>query len=644
MQMRAPAVPLITVDPYFSVWSMADKLTDNTTKHWTGSPNTMIGTATIDGKEYVFMGNAKKCELPALSQTSVDIDTFSTTYVFSEAGVELTIKFTTPCLPDDLMLLSRPVTYLKASAKSTDSKKHDIKLNIKVSEEICLDKKGQFDVTVETVDIAQDIKTVKMGSIDQPILSRAGDDIRIDWGYFYLSVKGNESSVGNIKKASDDDMNFVFANTTLDTDANCESLFTFAYDDIYAIEYFHESLEAYWKKDGATIEQVILAAFNEYNELLVRCNAFGDKLFCDATRAGGEKYAELLELAYRQVIAAHKLVLDTEGEVLYISKECFSNGCAATVDVSYPSIPMFLYYCPELVKGMARPIFKYADTDHWTFKEFAPHDVGTYPHLNGQAYACGGTKYEEQMPVEECGNMILMLASVAAVEKDASFAEKYIDTLKVWADYLVEHGANPENQLCTDDFAGHLAHNCNLALKAIMAIAGFSIIENLRGNKQAADSYLEKAKAMADEWVKTASNGDGSFRLAFDKPGTFSMKYNVVWDKIFGTNIFPKSAINSEFASYRKHINKYGMPLDNRESYTKSDWLVWTATLAEDRADFEEFVAPLWDAYNCTPTRVPMTDWYFTVTSAQRGFQHRTVQGGLFIKLLDDKGLCKFYS
>ena len=115
-------------------------------------------------------------------------------------------------------------------------------------------------------------------------------------------------------------------------------------------------------------------------------------------------------MAYRQVVAAHKLAVDENGEILWVSKECFSNGCAATVDVSYPSIPLFLLYNPELVKGMMRPIFRYAASDAWPF-DFAPHDAGQFPLLNGQVYA-NGTDPKDQMPVEECGNMLVMMAAV----------------------------------------------------------------------------------------------------------------------------------------------------------------------------------------------------------------------------------------
>lgn len=140
-----------------------------------------------------------------------------------------------------------------------------------------------------------------------------------------------------------------------------------------------------------------------------------------------------------------------------------------------------------------------------------------------------------------------------------------------------------------------------------------------------------------------SDNGDGSFRLAFNQPGTFSMKYNMVWDKVLGLNLFPRYVMCSEFGSYRRRMQKYGLPLDSRKDYTKSDWLLWVGTMAPSREEFEEFLEPLWAAYHASPSRVPMTDWYSTVTSLQIGFQHRTVQGGLFMKLLDDAGVCRFF-
>ena len=669
MKLRAPSYPLIAIDPYFSVWSSSDTLNESDTVHWTGSPNVISAIATIDGKEYRVMSAYGASDIPAMTQTGVDMTAFSTVYTFEENGVRLTLTFTSPILPNDLYMLSRPVSYLQVKKEITDRHKHTVSFKLAVSEQICMNKAGDDEVETEQLTLGK-LSSVKMGTKSQPILKKFGDDLRIDWGYFYLSGVGETF----VRK---DEMTFVGIETEL---TGTPSLFTFAYDDIESIEYFGAHLKSYWNKDGALITDEIVKAHSDYKSVMRRCRDMENEMFIDAVRAGGEKYAELLELAFRQTIAAHKLALDENGEVLFISKECFSNGCAATVDVSYPSIPLFLIYNPELVKGMMRPIYKYAATDAWTKEykfDFAPHDAGRYPVLNGQLYGYDiekdFMKYEKQMPVEECGNMLVMEAAVAVATKDTSFANEHMDVLEQWVKYLIDNGRDPENQLCTDDFAGHLAHNCNLSLKAIMGIAGLGMIYGMNGNKRDERKYMKLARDMALDWARRASNGDGSYRLAFDKPGTFSMKYNIVWDKLFGTEIMPKEIIASEVASYKKRMHPYGLPLDNRQPYTKSDWTVWTATLAEDRADFEAIVEPMWDAFNYTPSRVPMTDWYWTLTSLHKdynssngvrcltddhknyesfipdpenvrvlkSFRNRTVQGGLYIKLLEYKGTMK---
>ncbi|MCI8388402.1 MAG: DUF4965 domain-containing protein [Clostridiales bacterium] len=629
MILRAPAVPLITVDPYFSVWSNTDKLNDGDTVHWTGKPNTICGVVEVDGKDYCFMG---KCGADKLTQTAVDITALTTTYTFEGAGISLNACFFTPLFPDNLDIMSRPVSYLELSAKSIDGEAHSLKAKIYASEELCLDTKGQFEVTTETKSF-DGINAVKIGSVDQPVLAKDGDDIRIDWGYFYLAAK--DAKVG-AEKCEETGMTFV----SLEKEFTDSALITFAYDDIYSIEYFGDKLKSVWNRDGKTIETAITEAFSDYDELLAKAAAFDDKLVLDSLRAGGEKYSELLQLAFRQVIAAHKAVLDTDGKLLFISKECFSNGCAATVDVSYPSIPMFLIYNPELVLAMMRPIFKYAKSDAWEY-DFAPHDVGKYPLLNGQVY--GGNELKYQMPVEECGNMLIMTATYSIASGDFSCAEEHFDILKAWTKYLIDNGADPANQRCTDDFAGHFAHNCNLSLKAISGIAGMGIICEKLGKHEEAGAYFDSARKLSINWLLRAQNGDGSYRLVFDCKGTYSMKYNIVWDKLFGTKLIPAEVFDGEAWANRRHFNKYGMPLDNRKAYTKSDWLVWTATLCNSKADFESYIEPLWEAYNTMPSRVPMTDWYDTITSVQTGFQNRTVQGGLFIKLLEYYKTVKVY-
>ena len=631
MKLRPPSVPLITIDPYFSIWAPDERLNARETVHWTGASNDIVGIIHVDGKAYSFLGYDR--DITKMKQIEMDVDALSTRYTFECEQIKLYVRFTTPLLPDDLDILTRPISYMSVSYEKKIESVREVRVSVQAGDTLCINAHRAEDVVTEEVK-ADGFYGFKIGSVAQKILSRSGDNLRIEWGYFYLCTNG-EGEISEYKKDGWIKQTRLFTNIN----EREERLFLFAYDDIASINYFGKHLKSYWNKDGKTIECAIGEAIADFPALKERCDAFSDKLAADAYMAGGAKYADILSLAYRQVIAAHKLVVDDDGEILFISKECFSNGCAATVDVSYPSTPMFLLYNTELVKGMMRPIYKFAASDAWKY-DFAPHDAGQYPLVTGQVYgldrATGELKFDMQMPVEECGNMIIMEANVALAEGNADFAASHIDTLKAWCEYLIKYGNDPENQLCTDDFAGHLAHNCNLSLKAIMGIMGMSIIMDMLGNKTDAENYKKTAKEMADSWCERAINSDGlSYRLAFDKDGSFSMKYNMVWDKIWGTGLFDKSVYERETASNISHINEYGMPLDSRAEYTKSDWLVWTATLAKNARDFKKFITPLWRFYNDTHDRNPMTDWYDTVTAVQVGMIHRSVQGGLFIKLLD---------
>ncbi len=629
MKLRQPATPLITVDPYFSVWSFTDKLNDSATVHWTGSANTINGFITVDGEKFRFMGEGNESKI---SQTFCDMSALVTDYVFESDKIVLCLSFYTPLFPEDLYRISRPVSYMTAKYMSADGKKHEVTLDIDVSEEICLDKKGDCDVTTETGKTPEGLPFAKMGSAEQKMLTRDGDDLRIEWGYFYLA--GTKDSSASVRAY--DEMTFVGIDVPMTEDN--EATVLFAYDDIKCLEYFGEKIDAYWKTKCGCILKAVDEAADEQAEILDKCREKSEALYDDAERAGGEKYADLLTLAFRQMICAHKLAVDNEGNVLFISKECFSNGCAATVDVTYPSAPFMLLYNTELLKGTLRPIFRFAGMEKWKY-DFAPHDAGTYPLVNGQRY---GWKQEDdpveylkrQMPVEESGNMLVLMACISMLDGSTEFCDDKMDVLAGWVKYLEQYGTDPEDQLCTDDFAGHLAHNCNLSLKAIMGIAGYSKILSMQGNPDA-DKYMAEAKEMALSWTRRAANEDGSFRLAFDKPDSYSMKYNAVWDKLWGTKIFDPCVMYSELCSNKKHFNAYGMPLDNRRTYTKSDWIVWTAAMAPSKEEFEAYIAPLWDAYNVSPSHVPMTDWYDTVTSEVVGFRHRTVVGGLFIKLLE---------
>ncbi len=654
---RPPAVPLITHNPYFSIWSETDELTGSETRHWTGARQPLTGIARIDGHAYRFMGEAR--DVPAMRQTSLVVTPTHTRYHFEAAGVDLELSFFTPTILSDLDILSRPVTYVSFTAKSTGGT-HDVSVLLDVNPLVAVNSAGEAVTFSRNATETQTVLSV--GSRDQRILNRSGDNVRIDWGYFHLSVPKDETSTSAIAQdgiasfastghlPAADDMEQ--PQTTGRDDAHLDAELTLgtvsatpvtrhllvSYTESYAIQYLQRNLRPYWQRNGQSVSSMLDAAEREMPALETRGNELDTTLTADLVRTAGQNYANLCILAYRQAWAAHGFVADVDGKPLVFGKENFSNGSIGTVDVLYPAAPLFLFFNPVLLEAELRPLMEYtALPNRWKFP-FAPHDLGTYPLANGQTYGGGEQTEEDQMPVEESGNMLLMIDAVARAEGNAAFAQQYWPKLTQWAQFLKDHGLDPEKQLTTDDFAGHVTHNANLALKAIDALEAYSDLARLLHKDAEAREYSKTAHAYALKWMELDREGD-HYKLAYDSANTWSQKYNLVWDQLLGYNLFPKSVRESEIAFYKTKLNKYGLPLDSRADYTKLDWSIWTATLASNPEDFNAIMDPIALWINEGPTRVPLTDWYDTKNGKQIGFQARSVVGGVFIKALADAKL-----
>jgi hypothetical protein len=665
---RPPAVPLVACDPYFSVWSCADRLTGDTTRHWTGTKQSLTSMIWFNGTTYRLMGDEPK-SVPPLPQVSLQILPTRTIYDFENASVHVRLTFMTPSLPDDLDVLSRPLTYVTWEVRSHQpigGQPPSASIYFSASSELTVNEPGQKVVwsRPQIISPVRHVLALKVGSEEQPVLQKKGDNLRIDWGYLYTAAplkEGTTAANGSFttcskayvehgklpphddqrqRRAVRDELpvsTFVFDLGQVADPKTVHLLL--AYDDEYSLIYFGRKMRPYWRRNGAQAADLLQQAEKDYEPLKRRCETFDNELMADLTKVGGLQYAQIAALAYRQCLAANKLVADANGQPLLFPKENFSNGCIATVDVIYPMDPLFLLVSPTLAKASLVPVLNYAASPRWKFA-FAPHDLGTYPIANGQVYG-GGEKTEvDQMPVEESGNMILLLAAIAQIDGNADFVKPYWPQVQKWAEYLEAKGFDPENQLCTDDFAGHLAHNVNLSAKAIEALGAYAKLCGLRGDKENEDKYRKLALEMAEKWIKSADDGD-HFRLAFDREKTWSQKYNLVWDRILDLNLFPPEVIRKEMAFYLKNQNRYGLPLDNRKAYTKLDWILWTATMAESRKDFEALVSPIFQFLNETTDRVPMTDWYWTDKPRKEGFQARSVVGGVFMKMLANKEMWK---
>ncbi len=571
---RPPAVPLVVSNPYLSIWSCADRLTDVNTQHWTRREHPLVSLIRIDGKAFRLMGAEPK-GLPAMKQVGVKVLPTRSVYEFDDGHVGVTLTFLTPALPGNLEVLARPLTYLTWEVHSVDGGSHAVSIYDSTSALLAVNTPDQ-EVTWTRVPM-RGLTVLQVGTVDQTLLQPAGDEIRIDWGYAYAAAPSAQAKA-TIAASSELLEQFMRHGTLPDNDdtqmpraANDRQpclAFVFdlgrvavepvsrhlmiAYDEIYSIKFLGQKLRPYWRRNGATVVDLLQSAEGDYGDLVKSCLVNETIMMADLAAIGGERYAQMAALAYRQAIAGCGLAADANKQPMLFAKENSSNGCIATVDVIYPAAPQFLLMGPTYAKALVAPALVYSTSPRWKFP-FAPHDVGTYPQANGQVYGGGEDSKNEadMMPVEESANLILICAAIAKMEGNAGFASKWWPQLTRWEAYLEKYGEDPENQLCTDDFMGHLAHNANLSVKAILAIAAYGDLCRMRGDESASAKFLALARENARHWIKMAADGD-HYRIAFDRPKTWSQKYNLVWDKLLDLNVFPPEVAQQEVAYYKK--------------------------------------------------------------------------------------------
>ncbi len=656
---RPPAVPLIASDPFLSIWSESDTLNGSATRHWTQSVVPLTSLIRIDGKTFRLMGDAPR-QLPAFPQTGVRVLPTRSIYDFEDTGVHVTLTFLTPSLPTDLEVLSRPITYLTWDVRATDGQKHDVSVLDSIPGLMAVNTPEE--VVTWSQEAMGPLTAQKIGTVRQKQLGVSGDGTRRNWGYACLVASTREAQSAS---GSADEIAEAFTQTgavplgrskqkmpRAANDSQPTLAVSFAlgsvegrtvsrhamvgYDEQYNIKYFGDKLRPYWRRSGMPLATLFQTAEKQYPDLARRCERFDRDLMADAEKAGGPKYAQMAALAYRQCLAANGLAADANGKPMLFTKENNSNGDIATVDVIFPQDPMLLLLSPTLAKASLVPILNYGASPRWKFPN-APHDLGTYPVARGTDD--GG----EQMPVEESGNILILCDAIAQQEGNANWVTPWWPHISQWAQYLEKYGKDPEDQLCTDDFMGHLAHNANLSVKAIVALAAYADLCKMRGETANAAKYRTLAEGFAQHWMQVADGGKVSL-LAFDRPNTWGQKYNLVWDKLLGLNVFPPTVAQKEVAYYKTVMQPYGLPLDSRTLQTKSDWTTWCATLADNRADFETLTDPLYKYLDETTARRPFADWYTTTDINSAMFIARPVVGGVFIKMLEDPKMWKKWS
>ena len=325
-----------------------------------------------------------------------------------------------------------------------------------------------------------------------------------------------------------------------------------------------------------------------------------------------ESYYSIVALAARQIMGAYVLTVNPQqsGQPLAFQKEISSNGNMNTVDVVYPAMPFFMYSNPELLRFNLDPLFQYQEAGFYP-NSYSMHDLGAhFPNATGHVE---GT--DEYMPVEESGDMIIMTLAYYRFSNNLSYLRQHYDILKKWAVYLINHSLVPAVQVSTDDFAGTLANQSNLAIKGIVGLQAMGQISTLVGDTVSAKNYTMIAASYYKQWTFLAIDPSNRHTvLSYQDRSSWGLLYNLYPDKLLRLGIIPQSLYDMQSAWYPTRSQIFGVPLDSRHTYTKSDWELWTAATCEPstRKLFVDSVA-YW--INNTAAHVPFSDLFFTTNN-----------------------------
>eukprot|EP00043_Microstomoeca_roanoka_P013047 m.127372 g.127372 ORF g.127372 m.127372 type:complete len:772 (+) comp15656_c1_seq1:43-2358(+) len=626
--------------------------------------NAQVPTASHDA--YVLTGQHPPAGCPGVIQRSLTVLPTQTQFQLEvNNALAVNLTFLSTMFTEDYVRLSRPVSYVDVSFAALDGKSHNVQVYLDLSAEHTV---NTLDEDVEWMSWSDDrLQGTRIGTSSQNVLGFAGDGVNLDWGYLYLSSINDGASAVSYRagsaaqqrqsfsssgalpsnpdtrqpRAAGDDLPSVAAVASFTSTSRGSHVFLVAYDEIDAVYYFGSRYKGFWTQTYTNITAAMNAAATEYAAMVTKSVAHDTALLANLTSVGGEMYATIAALAYRQTLAATKLVWNHDRNTMWnFLKEISTNGDMQTMDVVYPASPMMLYTNPQLLKLLLVPVLTYANNETWhTFSDpYSPHQLGTYPLANAT------TQQQEPMPMENTGNMFLMLLGI--VQRDPAhdvsfFYPHFWPLLTSWAEYLQSTLPFPGLQLCTDDFEGQLANNTNLAAKGIVALAAFGELCRL-AKADNCDSYTTAAQGFAQMFEKYAFETTPSpphYRLAYGMPGTWSIKYNLVWQQLLHLDgPFNWTAVQDyEINYYLTQINTYGPPMDERHTYVKLDWLSWAAAMADEDANFHAFMDPIYKFATNSPSRLPLTDLYDTITGIATytsGFIARPVVGGVFAKML----------
>ncbi|KAM7186099.1 protein of unknown function (DUF1793) domain containing protein [Rhypophila sp. PSN 637] len=748
-----PVLPLIVRNPYLSTWlGNARKAPwENWPIFYTGANMgfSVMASVPSKGNVYPLLGRPQdslgssvhyNISYPEYLGATFDASTTNLTYLIhgsKDDSVRLTLSFLSPLTPSSTLRQSIPAAYLTVSAEGS----FDVDVYTDINGEWASGNRGnqiRWDLYEPKASSSEEqsssaaIKTWKVERSNQQLLTEFRD--RAEWGTVHFSgpadvnhqsgtsaiLRQYFAQTGSLKNEVDrqfrnimqDEPVFAFSKSfKLGGKGKTEDsvVFTLALIQDPVVQFASARgltlMKPLWASYFPNAAELIAYHYNDFNTVAALARNYSDTLAKDAFQSGSSDYQDIAALSARQVLGATQFSGTPENPIIFL-KEISSNGNFQTVDVIFPAFPFFLYTNPKWLAYLLEPLLEHQGSGQYPNK-YSMHDLGThFPNATGH-----GDGRDEYMPVEECGNMLIMgLALANALKYDThpaftvtpagpdtvaisstkkwpglvdaygvdspttkspeaaeKWLTKYYKLWDQWTGYLVRESLIPANQLSTDDFAGWLANQTNLALKGIVGIRAMSEIADIVGKDDEAKSYRKIAYKYVSKWQEYGISRDGTHaKLAYTWYGSWTTLYNLYADSLLCFHI-PKSKktkgapgrlggggqkpitggsgkdddedvfiphkiyhIQSDW--YSAVLQRYGLPLDSRHLYTKSDWEFFAAAISSKKTR-TEILTHIATWVNETSTDRPLTDLYDTEGTGHfpgPNFFARPVVGGHF--------------
>ncbi|ORY68717.1 uncharacterized protein BCR38DRAFT_455604 [Pseudomassariella vexata] len=665
---RPPSIPLAVRAPYLNSWLNVGSDGGNGgylagenswARFWNQQITGWVGLVRVDGTAYTWMG-APEVQPQVVDQTEFSYTSTRSTFIMNVAGkISMNITFMSPVTPDDLKRQSLTFSYLDVAVQSIDGSTHDVEVYADVSGEWA---SGDTAAVIQwDYGTADGVAYHSFARQDQAELTEINQ--QASWGTWYWSTSNNYPAltyqsgadndlrnlfVSNGKLSNTKDTNFRAVNDNWPVFAFCNGLgpvgsnavstvFSLGLTQDNAISFLGEgsgltTVPSLWKSYFSNDIDAVTFFYNDYGDAFGLATALDNKIASDSLAAAGQDYLVITTLSVRQTFGALQFT-GTDSAPLVFLKEISSNSDIQTVDVIFPAMPLILYTNPKVLAYLLDPLFLNQENGHYPNTN-AIHDLGTFPVAKG--YPDGS---DEPQPLEECGNMIIMALAYAQRAADTEYLNKHYPILKQWAGYLVDEALIPANQISTDDFAGPLSNQTNLALKGIIGLRAMSEIAKLTGNSGDEKTYGDTATSYVSQWqnlgINSAANPPHT-TLSYGDGASHGLLYNLYSNSLLNFGDFvPQSVYDIQSAFYPTVADEYGIPLDTRHTWTKTDWMLFCAAIAStDTRDKIIKLVANW--INVTPTNKAFTDLYDAVTGdypSGLSFTARPVVGGHFALL-----------